>query len=971
MKRGKFNYSAPPARGGISRSVSLRPAETKEPTVLTKVSFSTVTLPTCAIENSLFYLVPRQKPSTGKGPGRFHGTLATTSCLKSPRKRMRSPPPLSASSDDHFGKQKFNRPSISDEEEVDELDFLGTAALVQFEQTQCENDSESTFQSLVGSTSVPSTVPMTHSISTTKGFDHEVILRNCEKNSRDGNLELSAPAPHLKPQSSDGVTSSSLKDLEERVRQLQELIYTNDGEVKVLRNEKEKFLAELRKKDEQLNQLQAQMTMNKKTGEQRAAKERDSLLTRLQFKEQENRALQEKNAELEQRQKLAMGASSSSSLSRLPAKSQPLRNSPRITKKTKGWDGRGAFTPSPSQSTEFLSTETFMPLSQLSSGAGSLCLNSVPVASSRIGAKDDRRLAQKEFGPGGRKAKDVRAKPGASNRSRSISPSPSDTKKMRRKSKSDKGNCGGTSEDLEGLYGLESAPRSSKEQKVESQSIISLSSSQFSVLKPNNEAFYLVSVPSRDIDGSQLLMLLSRHDLLKPPVAATTAVASTLASSNQQGEKSCQVTRGSAAPSFPSSSSHSMEFTGLLSLLSLEARHASASYPATHSTPVRHSVNLSSPLNLGSTSSLDLSSPSSLKTPTRKPRLLPQKPHTLGRIHGRVRHNSGLLVSMKMKSVSATNTPEKIAYSFGHQDSVSRSLISSISTRSLQSSISSLLASSEVLRFAAPAVRNRIMKQKKESKERQQHLDILRQISNVIISYHGEQLQKMQSAQSSGLSSYCEGSYDSLDATLFVNARSPPNRTTNSASEYSSSGSSFYSLVGIAPSPMTGNQQYVAQALSTLDTLVAYSRTVREQIFLEPPEFVIDSRPSSSLGMHQNSSVVAPPSAGATNESSFSPADGGGKMDVEDEEREVGKKAEGGEGVGSREHLTVVSTLAKVSHRLLALQDPGSVQEVANSLEVLYYASFYLLYICRDQSTFRNLVCFTPKRNELFQIITR
>ena len=53
-------------------------------------------------------------------------------------------------------------------------------------------------------------------------------------------------------------------------------------------------------------------------------------------------------------------------------------------------------------------------------------------------------------------------------------------------------------------------------------------------------------------------------------------------------------------------------------------------------------------------------------------------------------------------------------------------------------------------------------------------------------------------------------------------------------------------------SPLAGDQQLVTQALEILDTLTTYSKRVREQILLKPPEFVIDSRPSSSLDVHQN-----------------------------------------------------------------------------------------------------------------------
>ncbi len=917
----------------------------------------------------------------------MHGATSSGASSRSPRKRLRSPPP----SEDLLGCPKPNGEFVTsdrkcdEEQEVDELDLLGTAALVQFELTQTEKIDEGSSSS--PSVCIPETatipvsrsIPAFHSIPSTKSLDlGSGVTSNSEITSRDKNLkDPMAPnsgnvntATSTKPTSAATATTSSVKNLEDKMKQLQEKNFANDGEVKVLRSEKDRYVAELRKKDEQLhkkdeqlrkkdeqlNLIQQQMTSEKRASEKMVLKERDSLLTRLQFKEQELRALQEKCAEMEQRQKLLSVSPSASTVQhRLPTKSQPVKTNLSSVKRVRGGEGVGASrTPSPSKPVEFLSSETFMPLSQLSSSSVGLGFNSVPVASSRASEE----VQIKRRGPSGslggvsdgaRKSRHAHSKSGG-NRSRSISPSPSDTKKMKRKSMSDKDKYGGSAEDLDGLYGLELGPENSKEQKTES-SLSQGSTSQTSSMKPkasnltkskSEDAMFQLSVPSREINGSQLLMLLSRHNLMRPPPLVPSTAATTTAGSlsisvrgNQpaadkpmaRGQSAVSPTHPqfvSALPSAQGEATIPSAMTGLLSLLSLETKQHQSLAPFSHSTPAKQPPPQVSLPSYGSIPSVHTAS---IKTPTRKPRLLAPKSHTLARtnlIQSRVRHNSGLLVSTRMRSVSASNTPSKPAHAFSFQTSdspLSHSLICSVSTISLYNSIDSLLASSEALRFSSSSAR--VVKQRREAKEGRHHLEIVRQISNFVVSYHREQIIKIQSLQTS---SSGDGSSDSLDVTLLPSGRSP-GRTSSLDVSSSSSLASSSSLVGVALGPMTGSQQYLAQALGTLETLATYSKTAREHLLREPLEFVMDSRGSSfSLGGHQNSPALSSESSRG-GPSSLSTDIEDNKIDVD----EVG----GGRGGGAMKEHSAVSTLAKVSHRLVALQDSGpEQQEVPDSIEV-------------------------------------
>lgn len=112
-------------------------------------------------------------------------------------------------------------------------------------------------------------------------------------------------------------------------------------------------------------------------------------------------------------------------------------------------------------------------------------------------------------------------------------------------------------------------------------------------------------------------------------------------------------------------------------------------------------------------------------------------------------------------------------------------------------------------------------------------MEILQQVGSLVTSYYREQL-----AKTSSFSSNSHLSSESSEASLLLSPKS------------SSSGSK----TGSDPSsPLPADQQLVTQALEILEVLAAYSRVVREQVLLQLLQFVIDSRPSSSLDIHQGS----------------------------------------------------------------------------------------------------------------------
>ena len=164
--------------------------------------------------------------------------------------------------------------------------------------------------------------------------------------------------------SESSASSESSEDYREQIRQLQEQNYSKDGEVKVLRGEKERLMGELRRKDEQMQNVQSQLLSEKQTIQEQLSKEKDTLATKLQFRDQE---LQMKEQELMKlREKLEQQKAAPARLSNVPLSSSATFT-PRTMSSTGSAPHRSKPMPRAGKS-EFLSTETFMPLSQMTSG---------------------------------------------------------------------------------------------------------------------------------------------------------------------------------------------------------------------------------------------------------------------------------------------------------------------------------------------------------------------------------------------------------------------------------------------------------------------------------------------------------------------------------------------------------------------------------------------------------------------------
>ena len=249
-------------------------------------------------------------------------------------------------------------------EEDDELDDLGAAALEQYELTQRDPGQNRS--------PTPGSDPIPISHSAVPGSTSSVAL---EWQSRTGGTTQSRSSwhnPYRETKSSvqqptviseSSASSESSEDYRDQIKQLQEQNYTKDGEVKVLRGEKERLMGELRKKDEQMQNIQSRLLSEKQTIQEQLTKEKDTLATKLQFRDQELQVKEQQLLMKEQelaklRERLAQQKSAVS------VSSAPLSSSAMYTPKVMSSTG----STHSSRPSEFLSTETFMPLSQMTSG---------------------------------------------------------------------------------------------------------------------------------------------------------------------------------------------------------------------------------------------------------------------------------------------------------------------------------------------------------------------------------------------------------------------------------------------------------------------------------------------------------------------------------------------------------------------------------------------------------------------------
>ena len=419
----------------------------------------------------------------------------------------------------------------------------------------------------------------------------------------------------------------------------------------------------------------------------------------------------------------------------------------------------------------------------------------------------------------------------------------------------------------------------------------------------NGSEFVLNAPSNMEPTAAQLLMLLVQRDLLKIPFSDQHLDVKQLSVMcpgeddsgliDSETENSSSSTDSQVKPADSSSASSltqdQKKLTGLLSLLHLEPASnrpgvnlmpqfssgdssASQSSEDSLSESILTSQIPSPPVAHPGPSNAGLAGPSSTPndvngisttttmttTPVRKSKLhLPKpKPHTLARTdltRARTQHRQP---SDLVKSHSASNSPypRKVIL----EDHNPASLASSIDKDNLERSIAAMLRSADVsmegssLQFSSEArpfssisASCNQLSLGLGSSSTNSVISLLKQLSDIVCQYYDDQLSKAQ-ASNSNMSGFL---VDMGSEHLDTSSLSSPKSSLGTSSTISSKTSSDLTC------PLEGDQQLASQALDLLETLATYSKTVREHILMQPPEFNIDSsRPSSALDVHADSS---------------------------------------------------------------------------------------------------------------------
>ena len=742
--------------------------------------------------------------------------------------------------------------SFGEDDDNDDIDALGTAALEEFELSQKPTSSSP-------QPAVVATVVATSFVAHSYNPKPAPQIGPYQSRGKSSN----PPNVYQRDTVSSQATQFLNDEFKEKIQQLQEQNYTKDGEVKVLRIEKERLLGELRKKDQLVHDLQTELLLEKQTKEEEFSKEKQALTSRLHFKDQELLALHERCSLLEQTHKNL--SSNTHTPSPLPKQMQPSISSTVSSTKVRSYHQTP--TTNKNSRTEFLSTETFMPISEVSD------VTPIRLGQKRVVAQEEHRVSgmTKEIKKEERKSK-----------SPSISPSTSTAPFKKVESK-----------------------KSSRERSSNSKTQPVAVTAQSSHHAECECTPVLIDVPKKQLDGAQLLMLLIKHDLGKAP-SCISRPTSSLGDSSSENSENSQSTVDSICSL---SEGKKLKLTGLLSLLHLEEKTPTipSTFPNVLKTPVhaaqsigsysrQHSLESYKPipaLNPG------LANSPGQSTPIRKSRLH-LKPHTCARTDvARRRMRPAVSAITPLRSLSEANTP--MSYR-GVSESISASLVSSVDKSELEQSIAGLLHFTDYSKMSTSLSRScdssnfgKLLSVSLTSARSLQDpvLRLLKQIGDLIIRYHSEQSSKVK-ALANMSSHFAADVSDIADVSSIATPKSSLSSTTSSKSS-----SDFIS-------PLEGDQKLATQALDILETLVLYSERVREQILIRPPEFVMESRPSSSLGIHQvTPNVTTDTSTNGESQSSLN------------DSYTVGKKLKlSTKGVGS----PTVSNLVQVAHRLTSLQ---------------------------------------------------
>ncbi len=780
------------------------------------------------------------------GPDQLHSTATRPQTLAyiSPRKRKRSPEQgVGPGLPDPHPRQQLRGPKTAktvaaggsggafNDESDDEfaLDELGAAALEQYELTQG------------GNTADLSPIPDPYRPSTST-FPNPVSNRNQRwTNPYQTQSDTAEPPPtklHGITQSTSGRTnqtgghvsplpqttgSTANDDLENvqrlhrQIAELQELMYTRDGEVTVLRGEKDRLVGEVRKREGLMQEMHTHLLADQKAMEQQLTREKQSLATEMKFKEQELMALQQKCAMLEQKQKGQTGAH---------APPAPGQSRAMVDGRTKGHSsGRGIG--GKEGRVEFLSTETFMPLSQM----GGSEVTTVAVGQRREslsvqGLEGDRPSPRGTTAP-----LDPPAPLGTTNQNA-----------------------------LTSMMGKVSEPTHPQ---------VNSEVSDPPPLPPppsgtvgDKDCPIVLDLPNPQLNGTELLMLLVQRDLLKIPTFPPEEAG------EDGEEREEEVATTDTSPNQPSTNLRSLvkeRLPGLLSLLHVPSQISLSStatattriFPSVLTTPVSSSrAELSISGSSQNTSGgslrpmppLDSSIETTPKTPiSRRSRLLPLKPHTCARSDISRARNRQLVPPRGGRSLSAANTPIHDSL----EQSLAGSLASSINMGGLEDGIASLLRSTDSSKVSVMFRRPKMASltgvwstplRVKHCRGEDSSLTLLPHIGNIITRYYSEQLAKARASYASGMvvTEHTSDLGDTLEGSSVLQSPKP------SLSACSTTSSRFSQDF----SPLLADQELASQALGILETLVRYSRTVREQLVTKPLEFDIDSRPSPADDPH-------------------------------------------------------------------------------------------------------------------------
>ena len=672
----------------------------------------------------------------------------------------------------------------AEEEEDDFLDELGCAALDDYELTQRLtsihepstsglNQPWSSEVAAAGTTSKQ--VHPLVMIPPGSHMEQMSVTTSTSQGGRGGSEERVGGHQRIMPTGGEdrgetGEAEERVRELREKLKELEEKSYKRDGEVTLLRKE-------LKKKEDQLREMHTRLVSEHQQKEDELSRQTKSLSTQLEFKDQELAALRERCSSLEQRQK-----NQSSVIHTSPVAPPPK--------------------PSGQKSSDFLSTENFMPLSQMRS-QGDVTPIHVSTATKRSGHSLGN---ESKISP---EAK--RAAP------RQLSPIP------------------GPSPASAGLkaHGAKAA--------VPSQETLGAGKSSRSCSpEPSKPVFNL---PPPEISSQDLLMLLARPELLKVPRLRS--------DEEDSAEESVSMLEpdGSSLP-------------GLFSLLHIPQSSSSSTrstplFPSGGglSTPVSRFQDPITPTSAGNSSMSNPSSELSTdsfppSTPARKSQLHSRLPHTCARTDvskSRIAEDNFPL----RKAQSASNTPVQesslpVEIVEKEPEGISQSLLDSLDVESITGSIRSMLTDRDISLFsqhsgfsslpatpfpsAPPSLSNSAEVPDcglREGDSPTVEMQLLEHIGDVVIQYVREQTEQVQSTTLNATSNPSQ--HDSFD-----NTQSPK------SSASSNTGSSARNTADLNE-PSRADQSFLYRILTVLHTLLTYSGKARDQLIAPlPPRYSLD-----------------------------------------------------------------------------------------------------------------------------------